>query len=70
MSELERSGGQNFPGGSASQGEVRRICRERDQLKEATSQMEAELIQVWRRGFSEETSFSLFPFRSRVMQNL
>ncbi|CAI8057878.1 Centrosomal protein of 135 kDa [Geodia barretti] len=46
VSDLERSGGQNFPGGSVSQGEVRRICRERDQLKEATSQMEAELIQI------------------------
>ena len=70
MSDLERSGGQNFPGGSVSQGEVRRICRERDQLKEATSQMEAELIQVGRRGFSEEICFSLFLFRSRAMQNL
>ena len=28
------------------QGEVRKIRRERDQLKEATSQMESELIQV------------------------
>ena len=51
VSELERSGGRNIPGGSASQGaEVRRICRERDRLKEATSLMEAELIQVREEG--------------------
>ena len=32
--------------GHTAQAEVRRILRERDQLKEATSQMETELIQV------------------------
>ena len=46
VSELER-GAQGFrEGGPTGRGEVRRICRERDQLKEVTSQMEAELIQV------------------------
>ena len=46
VSELERGAHGFREGGPTGRGEVRRICRERDQLKEVTSQMEAELIQV------------------------
>ena len=46
VGELEREGVQKFSRRSGGEGEMRRIIRERDQLKEATSQMENELIQV------------------------
>ena len=45
VAELGR-GGRSLIGRPTGQVEVKRIIRERDQLKEATSLMETELIQV------------------------
>lgn len=44
VSDIER---ERELGGTKGQAELRRIRKERDQLKEATSQMESELIQVY-----------------------